>query len=122
LVEVTVEVGERRPNNSSKIQECFFVDLISAKEFGVIAEISEEPGELPKRSFRAVESSGKGQCLMGGWFKDAEAKRQKGLLRMPAIRSPLDTNQKQPIEIAGYTVMSRLQTRNMSSHDLASTG
>jgi hypothetical protein len=32
LLEVTVEVGERRPNDSSKIQECFFVDLIPAED------------------------------------------------------------------------------------------
>ena len=70
---MTVEVGERRPNDSPKIQECFFVDLIPAEEFGVVAEISEEPGELPKRTFRAVESSRKSQRLKGSWFNDAEA-------------------------------------------------
>jgi len=71
---VTVQVGERRANYSSKIQEGSFIDLIPAEEFRVVAEISEEPAELPKRSFRAVESPGKGHCLMGGWFEDTEVK------------------------------------------------
>jgi hypothetical protein len=74
LVKVAVQIGERCPDYSSKIQKCSLIDLIPAEEFGVVAEILEEPGELPKCSFRTVKSSRKDQRLMGGWFKDAEAK------------------------------------------------
>ena len=45
----------RCPNDSAKIEQGFLIHLISAEQFGVIAEIPEEPIELPERSFGAVQ-------------------------------------------------------------------
>jgi hypothetical protein len=119
---VPVEVGEAGPNDTSKVQEGFFINLVPGQQFGVVAKIAKEPRKLPKGAIRAVEAPREGKCFMGGWLQDAEAEGQEGLLRMPAIGSALDPNQEESIEVTDQILLAGMETGNVSSHDLASTG
>jgi hypothetical protein len=55
-------------------------------------------------------------------LQDAEAEGKEGLLGMPPIASPFDTDEKQPIEITDEILMSGMQSWNVLSHGCASTG
>jgi hypothetical protein len=78
-------------------QQAFLIQFIAAQQFGVIAEIAQELGELPQRLGRAVEASGKGS--VEEWFrlKNAEANGVIGLLFVPAVLYALDPDQVQAI-------------------------
>jgi hypothetical protein len=48
----------RGTQDTAKIEECFLIDLILAKQVRVIGEIPQEPTEFPQRSLRAIEPAG----------------------------------------------------------------
>jgi hypothetical protein len=52
-----VEAGKTGPDDTAKIQERLFINLISGEQLGVVAEIPQEPAEFPKRPLGAVEAS-----------------------------------------------------------------
>jgi hypothetical protein len=115
-----VEAGKTGSNNTPKIQERLLIDLVPGKQFCVIAKVMEEPAEFPKCAISAVEAPGERKCFMGDRLEDAEAQGEEGFLRMPAIGGPLDSNQEEPVEIADQVLLARMQTGNVSPHDLAS--
>src|ERR1051325_2468741 len=84
-------VGDLR--DPGKSDDVLLVQLIAAEHFGVVTEITQEPTQLPQRSFRAVEPPGKGSArhLLG--FKYCEANCVMWLLLVPAILHPLDSDQ-----------------------------
>ena len=88
-----VEAGETRPDDTAKVQERFFIDLVASEEFGVVSKIVKEPTEFPKRAVGAVEPAGEGKCFMRGGLEDAKAQSKEGLLRMPAIGRSFDSDQ-----------------------------
>ena len=56
ILESSAHQGDvRGPNDPAKVYECLFIDLILCEEFLVVAEIAQEPIELPERAFGAVE-------------------------------------------------------------------
>jgi hypothetical protein len=61
---MTVQVSVTGPDDSPKVHECFFIDLIPVEEFGIVAKIPEEPGELPKRALRAIKTPRERKSLM----------------------------------------------------------
>ena len=116
-----VEAGEAGPDDTAKVQERLFIDLISGEEFGVIAKVVKEPAEFPERTVGAVEPAGEGNCFMRSGFQDAEAQGKEGFLGMPAIGRPFDPDQEEPVEIADQILLSGMQPGNVPPHDLAST-
>ena len=46
------------PNDPTKVEQGLFIHLIPTEEFGVVAEIAQEPIQLPERSFGAIEPAG----------------------------------------------------------------
>jgi hypothetical protein len=116
-----VEASETGSDDTAKVQERLFIDLISGKQFGVVAKVVEEPTEFPESAFGAVEAPREGKCFMGGGLKDAEAQSKEGLLGMPAIGGPFNPNKEEPVEITDQILLSRMQARNVPLHDLAST-
>jgi len=94
-----VEAGETGPDDTAKIQEGLFVDLVPSEQFGVIAKVVEKPAEFPQCALGAIEAPGEGKCLMGGGLEDAEAQGEEGFLRMPAIGSAFDPDQEEPVEV-----------------------
>src|SRR5208283_37008 len=121
LVRMPVEAGKTGADDTAKIQERLFIDLISSKELGIVTEVVQEPAEFPKRAFSAVEAPREGKCFMGGGLQDTEAKGEEGLLGMPAIGGPLNPNKEESVKIADQILLARMQTGNVSPHDLAST-
>ena len=95
-----VEAGKTGADDTAKIQERLFIDLVPGEEFRVIVEIPQEPAEFPKRALGAVESPREGKCFMGSRLQDAEAQGEEGLLGMPAIGGPFDPDKEEPVEIA----------------------
>jgi hypothetical protein len=117
-----VEAGKTGPDDTPKVQECFFIHLVSGEQFGIVAKVVEEPTEFPKSAFSAVEAPGEGKCFMGGGLQDGEAQGKEGLLGMPAIGGPFDPDQEESVEITHQILVSGMQAGNVSPHDLASTG
>jgi len=56
----------------------FLIELIADEQLGVVAEIAQEPGELPERSFRAPEAPGKGSAGQSLGLNYGEANCVKG--------------------------------------------
>ena len=82
-----IQIREAGPNNPAKMEESFFIDLVSAQQFQVVAKISKKPSELPKGTFGAVPESREGKCFIRSWLENGEAHGKEGLLGMPAIGS-----------------------------------
>src|SRR5208337_2349672 len=115
-----VEVGKTRSNDTPKIHERLFIDLVSGEQLCVVAKVVEEPTEFPKGALGAVKAPGEGKSFMRGGLQDAKAKGEEGLLGMPAIGSPLNTNKEEPVKITHQILLARMQTGNVAPHDLAS--
>jgi hypothetical protein len=103
---MSIETGKASSDDTPKIQECLFIDLVPGEKFGVVAKVVEEPTEFPKGTVGAVKASREGKCFMRGWFQDGEAQCEEGLLGMPAIGSSFDPNQEEPIEITDQILLS----------------
>src|SRR5208283_307437 len=116
-----VEAGKTGADDTTKIQERLFIDLIPSEQFRVVSKIPQEPAEFPKRAFGAVEAPGEGKCFMRGGLQDAKAQGKEGLLGMPAIGGPLDTDQEEPVKITDQILLTRMQAGNVAPHDLAPT-
>ena len=78
LVRMSVEAGKAGADDTPKIQECLFIDLVPGKQFGVVAKVPKEPTELPKRAFGAVEAPREGNCFMGGGSRMPKRRAKKG--------------------------------------------
>lgn len=94
LVRTAIEIGKGRPNNTAKIPQRLFINLVTVQEFSVIAKVTKKPTELPQRTFGAVKASGEGKCFKGSWLQDAEAQHEERFLRMPAIGGHFHAGQK----------------------------
>jgi hypothetical protein len=70
---VAIEIGEAGSNNPAKIEESFFIDLVAAQQFQVVAKIATKPGELPKGPFGAVQASREGKRFMRSGLENGEA-------------------------------------------------
>jgi hypothetical protein len=97
---MSVETGEAGSHYTTKVQEPFFIDLVSSEEFNVVTKVPQEPAELPQGALGAVEAPGEANCFMGDGLQDAEAQDKEGLLGMPAIGCPFDPNQEESVEVA----------------------
>src|SRR5580692_2516177 len=75
-----IEIGaaiqdrSRDADYSVKPHELLFVNFIPTQQIGVIAEIPQEPAELPEGSRGAIESAGQGMALLFLGFENAKPK------------------------------------------------
>jgi hypothetical protein len=58
LIGTSVEGDIGRPNDSTEIEEGFFINAVILEELRVVSKISEKPVEPPQRFFRAVQPAG----------------------------------------------------------------
>jgi hypothetical protein len=107
-------------DDSAEIEESPFIHLVSTEEFGVVAEIAKKPVEFPKCSVGAVQPSRERSCVEWFWFDNDKSDLEERFLGMPSIGNPFHTNEKQTIERTFTIFLSRKETWNMSSHDVAS--
>jgi hypothetical protein len=82
----------RRSDDSAEIQESLLIDLISAEEFGVVAEIAKKPVEFPKCSVGAIQPSIERSSFERFWLDDDKSNFKKGLLFVPSIKGLFHTN------------------------------
>jgi hypothetical protein len=88
----------RCPKHPAEVQEGLLIHLVSVEQIGVIAEITQEPIQLPEGSFSAVQPPREGSSYKRLRLQNNKANRQKRFLRMPAIRSGIDSNQEKAFE------------------------
>jgi hypothetical protein len=89
----------RRANDSAKIYERSFIDLISIEQVSVIAKISKKPMESPQGPFSAIQPAEKRPVLEGLRLQNHQSEFHEGLLWVPPIGSSFHTHQKQAIQI-----------------------
>lgn len=58
LIGTAVQGRVGSPNDSTEIEEGLFIDAVILEELHVVAKISEEPIQFPKRPLRTVEPAG----------------------------------------------------------------
>jgi hypothetical protein len=108
LIRMAIQLCKSCPKDPPKIEERFFIDLVTMEQLRVVAKVSKKPAEFPKRTFRAVEAPGEGNRFIRGWLQNAEPQCEKRLLRMPAVRSPFYADQEDTVEIGGGRRMARV--------------
>src|SRR6266852_1699775 len=117
-----VECGARGSDNPAQVQQSFFIDLVPAEQISVVAEVAQEPVELPQGLGRAIESSG--DRLSGVLFglEGGQAQGEEWLLRVPAIEGSLDSDQEKALQdvipVLGFT----MKTWDVTLHDSTSFG
>src|ERR1022692_4919368 len=80
-----------------QVDQGLVVDRILAQQFGVVAEVAQEPAQLPHSPGCAIESAGyeaSGQML---GLEDREADLVIGLLLVPAILSAVHPDKEQTV-------------------------
>ena len=87
-----------------------FIDFVSAHQIGVIAEIAQEPAELPEGLGSAVEPAGEGMALVFFGFENDEPQDVERSLRMPAIEGPIDADQEDAFQDASTVAAFAMQT------------
>jgi hypothetical protein len=70
------------------------IDFIAPEEFGVVAEIAEEPVQFPQCSLRAVQTSGNRVSAEFFRFKHGKAQQVKRLPRIPLMLGSFNPDQK----------------------------
>ena len=97
-----VQNGVADLDHPAESDEILVVDFVVAKQVSVVAEVAQEPSELPKRFGRAIDAAGKGFAFELLRLKDSETEEVKGLLRVPAILGSLHADEEQSIgDVAG---------------------
>jgi hypothetical protein len=69
LVRVAIQIDETGPNDPAKVAERLVVNLITVQQFCIVAEIMQKPGEFPKRTFCAVQTSREGERFVRSGLK-----------------------------------------------------
>src|SRR5712691_3642529 len=108
-------------NDSTEIEESLLIDLVLTEQVGVVTKISEKPVELPQRPFRAIQPACEGSSCERLRFQDNKSNQPEWFLRMPAIGSPLDADEEQPLKPLLAIVCPQVQAGNVAFHDFAST-
>ncbi len=84
------------PDDTAEVDQGLLIHLILAEQFHVVAEIAQEPIELPEGAFGRVEPAGEAALeRLGFEHNESEAGKPFG---MPAIGGPFDANQEQSFE------------------------
>jgi hypothetical protein len=90
----------RRANDSAKVYERSFIDLISIEQVRVIAKISKEPMEPPQGPFGAIQPADKRPALEGIRLQNEQSEFHESLFWVPPIGRSFHTHEEKPIEIA----------------------
>jgi hypothetical protein len=122
LIRAPIQIRVGSPNNPTEIEEGLLINLVPVQQFGVVTEISQEPIQLPKSTFGAVQASREGLACESLRFENPEAKSIKRLLEMPPIGNGLNANQEESVERRWEVLLVRMKTGNVAPHGLASSG
>src|SRR5713226_8798760 len=106
----------RGPDDSAKIGESFFIDLVIFEELRVVAKISKKPIEFPESSFRAVQPPRQGPGFERFRFQNNKADLYEWLLRMPSVVCLFHSNKEQSFQIVFDSTLIQMQARNLPPH------
>src|SRR5258706_3063768 len=84
-------------DHAPQVDKGLVIDLIFAKQLGVVAEVAQKPTQLPHSPGRAIQPTGHeatGQML---WLEDSEADLVIRFLLVPATLRPIHPNKEQTI-------------------------
>ena len=84
-------------DHAPQVDQGLVIDLILSEQFGVIAEVAQEPAQLPHRPGRAVQAAGHETPGQVPGLEDGEADLVIRLLLVPAILGPIHPDQEDPI-------------------------
>ena len=90
---VTIQGYVGGPDDAAEVDQGLFIYLILGEQFHVIAEVAQEPVELPEGAFGALEPAGEALSGERLWFEHGESEQQEGLLRVPAVGGPFDAHE-----------------------------
>ena len=84
-------------DHAPQIDQGLVVDLVLSQQLSVIAEIPQEPAQLPHGSGCAVQAAGHEAPGQMPGLEDGEADLVIGLLLVPAILGPIHPDQEDPV-------------------------
>ena len=85
-------------DHARQVDQCFVIDFIAAQQFGVVAEVAQEPAQLPQRFGCAVEAAGHETCPVRSLgLEDGEADLVIRFLLVPAILGSIHPDQEDPV-------------------------
>ena len=86
--------------------ELGLVHFVASEEFGVVAEVAQEPVQLPQGLRAAIEPAGNDLSGEPAGLKDGQRKRVVRLLCLPLKLSPLHLNQEDSVGnlVSGTTI------------------
>jgi hypothetical protein len=90
----------RRANDSQKVNERPFINLVSIKQVSVVAKISKEPMEPPQGPFGAIQPAEKRPVLKRLRLQNHQSELNEWFLWVPPIGSSFHLHQEKTIEIA----------------------
>jgi hypothetical protein len=118
----SIQGGTGSSQDAAESDQGFFVDLISAHQILVIAEIPQEPSQFPEGFGGAIEPPSNGMAQQVFGFEDSEAKDKEGSLRMPAVEGSLDADQEDAFQDIVSVVIFAMKSGDVAFHFRASSG
>ena len=103
-------------DHALQTDQALLVNLISRQQFGVVAEIAQEPGELPQGFGGAVQASGNGSPGERLRLDYGKAEKVKRLLGMPAVLGTLYPDQEQAVRDCCTGASRFMQALDMALH------
>src|SRR5579872_828286 len=113
----TVENDVADLDHAFEAYELGFVHLIASEQFSVVAEVAQEPVQLPQGFRIAIEPARKDVTGKSAGLKNSEAKGVVRLLRLASKEDSLNSNQKDSVgDLVSRITIGGVQTCNLTFH------
>ena len=97
--------------------ELSFVHLVASEQFGVVAEVAQEPVQLPQGFRAAIEPTRKDVPGEPAGFKNGQRECVIGLLCLPLEFGSLNANEEYPVgDLVGGTAIGGVQAGDLAFH------
>ena len=97
--------------------ELGLVDFVASEQFGVVAEVAQEPVQLPQGLRAAIEPAGDDLSGKPAGLKDGQSQCVIGLLCLPLKPGPLHPNQEDSVRnLVGGTAIGGVQAGDLAFH------
>src|SRR5271157_5803533 len=103
--------------DSPKANQRFLIDFVSEEQVVFVAEIPQEPVQLPQGLRRAIEPPGEGLARQFFGFEDRELEGKERLFAMPTIGGLRDSDEEHSFEEIVAVLGLQMQAREMAFHE-----
>ena len=94
-----------------------FIDFIATQQFDVVAKIAQEPVQLPKSLWIAVEAAGERVLVKTLRFKNDHADRVIRFLSLPSVGDPLHPNEIDAVRnLVGGAAIGSVKSGDLAFH------